>query len=103
MGALWEFLMTEREYSLLEIIRDPGVWIYEAQELAREGHYYLYRYDSGEGVFYRATVPAGAAAVQFYPLKSTEKVPLGGWYSLERKSHPAFQLKLIEGRKRALQ
>jgi hypothetical protein len=93
--------MDEREYTLLQIIRDPGVWVYEAQELAAQDHYYLFRYDSGEGVFSRATVPAGAAAVQFQPLKVTDKVPLGGWHAVEKKSSPVFQLKLIEGRKSA--
>jgi hypothetical protein len=93
--------MDESEYTLLQIIRDPGVWVYEAQELAAQGHYYVFRYDSGEGVFYRATVPAGAAAVQFYPLKVTDKVPVGGWHAVEKKSFAAFQLKLIAGRKSA--
>ena len=92
--------MDLKEFSLVEIIRDPGVWIYEAAELSESGHYYRYRYDSGEGLFYRATVPAGAAAVHFFPLKPTERVPLAGWYAVERKSTAPFRPRLVVSRKR---
>ena len=44
--------MTEREYSLVEIIRDPRMLVCEASEMTRDGHYYLYRYNATEGNFY---------------------------------------------------
>jgi len=93
--------MPEREYSLVDIVRDPGVWVYETYELSSEGHYYLYRYDAGEEVFSRATVPAGAAAVHFYPLGPADKVPIGGWYALERKALPTGRPRLVLKRKSA--
>jgi len=93
--------MLEQEYSLVDIIRDPGLWIYEAFELDSDGHYYLYRYDAGEGVFNRATVPAGAAAVHFHVLKAEDKVPIGGWRPLERKWLPVFRPRLVVDRKSA--
>lgn len=93
--------MELEQFSLVEIIRDPGVWIYEASELSDSGHYYLYRYDSGEDRFYRATVPAGAAAVHFFPLKSTERVPVAGWYAIERKTPAPFRPRLVVNRKSA--
>jgi hypothetical protein len=49
--------MREREYSLVEIIRDPRMRVYEASELTVDGHYYLYLYDGETGRFSRATVP----------------------------------------------
>jgi hypothetical protein len=90
--------MSNREYSLVEIIRDPGLWVYEAWELTAGGHYYLYHYDASEGVFYRATVPAGAAAVQFFPLKSNDHVPLSGWRPLEKRKPPPFRPRLVSHR-----
>jgi hypothetical protein len=75
--------MKEREYSLVEIIRDPRMRVFEASELTAEGHYYLYRYDSGEGQFSRATVPSGAAEPRFAVLGPKDKVPLGGWQVAE--------------------
>ena len=61
--------MSAREYTLVEIIRDPRMLLCEASELTREGHYYLYRYNGLEGDFSRATVPSGAAEVHFQALK----------------------------------
>lgn len=90
--------MSDREYTLIEIIRDPGLWIYENSELTIQGHYYLYRYDAGEKTFYRATVPAGATAPHFCRLRSSEKVPIGGWYMVEKKLGPSFRLRLIVDR-----
>ena len=87
--------MTGKEYNLVDIIRDPGIWIYEAFELSADGHYYLYRYDAGAAVFERATVPAGAAAIHFQPLKAADKVPLGGWLPLERISLPVARPRLV--------
>jgi hypothetical protein len=89
------------EYSLVEIVRDPGLWIYEANELTADGHYYLYRYDAARQVFSRATVPAGAAAIHFYDLKSYEKVPIDGWQHLERIASPSFRPRLVTARKSA--
>lgn len=93
--------MTDRPYDLIEIIRDPGMWVYEAWELSSGGHYYLYRYDAGEGVFYRATVPAGAAAVQFFPLKSSDNVPLSGWRPIEKRALPPFRPRLVTPQREA--
>jgi hypothetical protein len=93
--------MAGRTYDLIGIIRDPGMWVYETWELSREGHYYLYRYDAAEGVFSRATVPAGAAAVQFFPLKSSDNVPLSGWHPIEKRSLPPFRPHLVPARSEA--
>lgn len=93
--------MAEREYTLVEIVRDPGVWIYEAHELSVRGHYYIYRYDSGEQVFYRATVPAGAAAVHFFPLKAHSRVPISGWHAIEKKPQVKFRPRLVDARRPA--
>ncbi len=90
--------MHEREVTLVEIIRNPGPCVYEAYELSIEGHYYLYRYDPAEGVFQRATVPAGAAAVHFRPLPLSEKVPIGGWYIVEKKKPAESRPKLVVAR-----
>lgn len=87
--------MADREYSLVDIIRDPGAWVYEALELSQEGHFYLYRYDAGEELFSRATVPAGAASVHFHPLAGSAKVPIGGWVAVERKNLPVFRPRLV--------
>jgi hypothetical protein len=87
--------MKEREYSLIEIIRDPRMWVYEASELTSEGHYYLYRYDAGEDQFSRATVPSGAAEPRFMVLGAKDKVPLGGWQVAEARSVPRRPLYLV--------
>jgi hypothetical protein len=91
--------MSNREYSLFEIIRDPGLRMYESSDLTTGGRHYFYRYDAGEGVFYRATVPAGATPPHFCPLRSTEKVPIGGWYTVGKKARAPFALRLIVDRK----
>ncbi len=72
--------MMERQYTLVEIIRDPRMLVCEASEMTRDGHYYLYRYNGTEGKFYRATVPSGAASTHFQVLETTDKIPLGGWH-----------------------
>jgi hypothetical protein len=90
--------MEWKKFSLVEIIRDPGTRIYEASELSEEGHYYLYRYDAEEEQFYRATVPAGAAAIQFFALKTDGKVPLSGWYEVEKKAFIPFRPRLVPRR-----
>jgi hypothetical protein len=87
--------MNEREYSLVEIIRDPKLRVYEASELTVEGHYYLYRYDPGEGLFSRATVPSGAAEPRFAVLGAKDKVPLGGWQVAEGGSIQRPPLRLV--------
>jgi hypothetical protein len=93
--------MREKEYSLIDIIRDPGLWVYEAFELDSHGHYYLYRYDAGEATFSRATVPAGAAGLHFHLLKAQDRVPIGGWLPLERKWLPFLRPRLVVDRKSA--
>lgn len=92
--------MDDGEYSLYEIMRDPGLSIYENFDLATNGHFYLYRYDAAEETFYRATVPAGAAAPHFAPLNPSQKVPIGGWYVVEKKSRVPFRLRIV-GREKA--
>ncbi len=77
--------MSDREYTLMEIIRDPRMWRYEASELTSDGHYYLYRYDAEQGQFSRATVPSGAAEPRFAVLGDKDKVPLGGWKVVEAR------------------
>jgi hypothetical protein len=62
--------MMERQYTLVEIIRDPRMLVCEASEMTRDGHYYLYRYNGTEGKFYRATVPSGAASTHFQVLET---------------------------------
>lgn len=78
--------MKEREYTVIEIARDPGFWVYEASELEREGHYTLFRYDAAAGLFSRATVPAGAACIHFRPMPFAEagNVPIAGWTAVEK-------------------
>jgi hypothetical protein len=87
--------MSEREYLLIEIIRDPRMWVYEASELSPEGHYYLYRYDGGEDQFSRAMVPSGAAEPRFAVLGGKDKVPLGGWKVAEARSVQRRPLRLV--------
>jgi len=87
--------MEDREYTLIEIIRDPRIWICEASELTKDGHLYLYRYNASEETFYRATVPSGAAAEHFQALKATDKVPLSGWRILEKREFSKVALKSV--------
>ena len=87
--------MTAREYTLVEIIRDPRMLTCEASELMNDGHYYLYRYNGSQGSFYRATVPSGAAGLHFRVLKATDKIPLGGWQVIEKGKLSKSQLKLV--------
>ena len=90
--------MTEREYSLMEIIRDPRMLVCEASEITRGGHYYLYQYNSAEGNFYRATVPSGAASVHFQVLESTDKIPLGGWQVVVKGKVSKSSLHLVSNK-----
>ena len=87
--------MSAREYTLVEIIRDPRMLLCEASELTKEGHYYLYRYNGLEGDFSRATVPSGAAEVHFRALKSTDNIPLGGWKVVETGKLSRNHLRLV--------
>ncbi len=87
--------MTEREYTLVEIIRDPRMLVCEVSELTRHGHYYLYRYHALEGNFYRATVPSGAAEVHFRVLKATDKIPLDGWQVVEKSEFSKNDLQVV--------
>jgi hypothetical protein len=87
--------VTEREYTLVEIIRDRTMLLCEASELTREGHYYLYRYDGLEGRFYRATVPSGATDLRFRALDATETIPLGGWQVIEKNEASKSHLRLL--------
>lgn len=89
----------EREFDLVDIILDPGAWIYESYELTATGHYYLYRYDAAEQCFTKATVPAGAAAIHFRLLRAAEKIPLGGWHRVEKTSMPKMRPRLFIARK----
>ena len=87
--------MTEREHTLVEIIRDPRMLVSEASELTKDGHYYLYRYHALEGSFYRATVASGAADLHFRVLNATDKIPLGGWNVIARSKPSKSHLKLV--------
>lgn len=87
--------MVKRRYTLVEMIRDPRMLICEASEITQDGHYYLYRYDSTEGKFYRATVPSGAATTHFQMLEKTEKIPLDGWHVVVRGELPKNRLHLV--------
>ncbi|MGD8916196.1 MAG: hypothetical protein PVH35_06325 [Syntrophobacterales bacterium] len=75
--------MEDRDFTLIEMVRNPRMSLCEASELTRDGHYYIYRYDGVEGNFYRATVPSGAGDIHFRLLESNEKIPLGGWKMVE--------------------
>lgn len=90
--------MNGREVTLVEMIRDPGIWIYEASELERDGHYTLFRYDAATGCFSRATVPAGAACIHFRPMRTADagKVPIGGWVAVERTAVSPAKPKLVD-------
>jgi len=92
-------VLAEQELDLIDIILDPGLWVYESHELTPTGHYYLYRYDAAEKTFSRATVPAGAAAIHFHALKTAEKVPIGGWHRLEKKFLLTVRPRLFVARK----
>ena len=92
--------MTERECSLVEIIRDPRMLVCEASEMTRDGHYYLYRYNATEGNFYRATVPSGAASVHFQMLGPTDKIPLGGWQVVVKGKVSKNSLHLVSNKGR---
>ena len=87
--------MLERQYTLVEIIRDPRMLVCEASEMTRDGHYYLYRYNGTEGKFYRATVPSGAASPHFQALEKTEKIPLGGWHVVVRGELSKSRLQVV--------
>jgi hypothetical protein len=89
--------MRERKYLLAEIIRDPKMQVYEAIDLDRDGHYYLYRYDAGEDTFSRATMPSGAGEPRFMELGGTDKVPVGGWQLTETGKAQPRTLRLVVG------
>ncbi len=91
-----EASMEDREYTVIDIIRDPRPWVYEAMELTRTDHHYIYRFDALEGIFTRATVPAGAASTHFRPLGVHDKLPLGGWRVVEKRTLPKNPLRLID-------
>jgi hypothetical protein len=87
--------MENRAFTLVEMVRDPRMALCEASELTRDGHYYIYRYDGGEGNFYRATVPSGAGDIHFRLLESNEKIPLGGWKMVESNQLSQNHLSLV--------
>ena len=92
--------MMKRQYTLVEIIRDPRILVCEASEITRDGHYYLYRYNGTEGKFYRATVPSGAASTHFQVLKTNDKIPLGGWHVVVRGELSKSRLHLVSKKRR---
>ena len=85
----------KRQYTLVEIIRDPRMMICEASEMTQDGHYYLYRYNATEKKFYRATVPSGAASTHFQVLEPTDKIPLAGWHVVVRAELSKSRLHLV--------
>lgn len=98
MTVSTEAFMEDREYTVIDIIRDPRPWVYEAMELTRTGHHYIYRFDALEEIFTRATVPAGAASTHFRPLGVHDKLPFGGWRVVEKRTLPKSPLRLIDVR-----
>ena len=90
-----ERAMEDRDFTLIEMVRNPRMPLCEASELTRDGHYYIYRYDGVEGKFYRATVPSGAGDVHFRLLEPNEKIPLGGWKMVERNQLAHSHLTLV--------
>jgi len=92
--------MMKRQYTLVEIIRDPRMLVCEASEMTRDGHYYLYRYNGTEGKFYRATVPSGAASTHFQALETTDKIPLGGWHVVVKGELSKSRLHLVTKKRR---
>ncbi|MFC1729140.1 hypothetical protein ACFL6I_02275 [candidate division KSB1 bacterium] len=52
---------------------------FETEMMDANGHIYIYRYTAENGIFFRATLPSGAAAPVFLPLSNDDKVPVGGW------------------------
>ena len=92
--------MMKRQYTLVEIIRDPRMMICEASEMTQDGHYYLYRYNATERKFYRATVPSGAASTHFQVLEPTDKIPLGGWHVVVRGELSKSRLHLVTKKRR---
>ncbi|HAA05522.1 MAG TPA: hypothetical protein DCZ69_02105 [Syntrophobacteraceae bacterium] len=89
--------MREWEYALAEMIRYPKLQVYEATELDRDGHYYLYRYDAFQDLFSRATVPSGAGEPHFMVLSGSEKVPVAGWQVAESRKAQPRSLRLVVG------
>ena len=87
--------MKDRDFTLVEIVRNPRMSLCEASELSRDGHYYIYRYDGVEGKFYRATVPSGAGDIHFRLLEPNEKIPLGGWKMVKRNQLSPSHLTLV--------
>jgi hypothetical protein len=87
--------MEDRDLTLVEMVRNPRMSVCEASELTREGHYYIFRYDGMAGNFYRATVPSGAADIHFRMMKPNDKIPLGGWTTVETSEPSNSQLKLV--------
>ena len=87
--------MEDKGLTLVEMVRNPRMSVCEASELTREGHYYIFRYDGMAGNFYRATVPSGAADIHFRMLKPSDKIPLGGWTTVETSELPDSHLKLV--------
>jgi hypothetical protein len=87
--------MGDRDLTLVEMVRNPRMSVGEASELTRHGHYYIYRYEGMEGNFYRATVPSGAADIHFRMLKPSDKIPLGGWTTVETSEFSNSHLKLV--------
>lgn len=87
--------MGNRDLTLVEMVRNPRMSLCEASELTRDGHYYIYRYDGMEGKFYRATVPSGAGDIHFRLLEPNEKIPLGGWKTVEKSDLSDSHLKLV--------
>ena len=92
--------MMKRQYTLVEIIRDPRMMICEASEMTQDGHYYLYRYNATERNFYRATVPSGAASTHFQVLEPTDKIPLAGWHVVVRAELSKSRLHLVTKKRR---
>jgi hypothetical protein len=78
--------------SLVAALRDPMGRDYEAEQMDKNGHVYIYRFLADKGAFLRATMPSGAAAPVFRSLTGEDKVPVSGWVALGEKPRQKVRL-----------
>jgi hypothetical protein len=88
-------MSVDRSVDLVGMVRDPRRRDYESEVIDAKGRLYIYRYLGEKGIFFRATVPTGAAAPVFRELRADGKVPLAGWIALQEK--PALKPRLVKG------
>jgi hypothetical protein len=83
-----------RRYSvnLIAAIRDPMGRDFEAEQMEKNGRVCIYRFLADKAVFFRATLPSGAAAPVFRSLTGEDKVPVSGWVALGEKPRQRMRL-----------